>query len=287
MTKTKKRIAELDIIRGILVLLLVIDHFFYDCGFFVNEMFNYELLMASPIYALVQFARVYWRHPLRKAIRQICLLLFFLISGICASFSKNNLKRSLKLMLFSAAATILSFGYSYLTKHWDFLINVKAEPLYWLFPIFFCYGFSIFTYEIIHRTVRFIMKRDSLIAPCIALLGGLAIIFVFIYYDLHNAPLEFYERDHFFEYVLGFSQAYEDFDSWPLFPFMGYLLIGVFTGFVLYREKKSIFFKEQDSNLFVKLNKPISFLGRHSLWVYILHQVIIVPILYGVFYLSI
>ena len=283
---TKKRIPELDIVRGILIILLVIDHFFYEAGFFVNELFPLETIINSPIYSLVSFAREYWSSPIRQIVRQICLLLFFVVSGICASFSKNNLKRSLKLMLFSTIATFLSFGYSYLTKNWDFLIEAGAKPMYWLFPIFFCYGFSIFIYEMIHRLTKLIMKRDSMVAPFIAFFLGMFILALFIHFDLYNAPWENYERSHFWKYILGFANCREDFDSWPLIPFMGYLLIGVFVGFVVYNHRESLIFKN-DNNLFVRLNKPVSFLGRHSLWVYILHQVFILPVLYLVFYLMV
>ena len=63
-------------------------------------------------------------------------------------------------------------------------------------------------------------------------------------------------------------------DYFPLHPNLGYFLIGAAIGKTLYRKKESLLPALADYGIW----KPLCFLGRHSLWVYLLHQ----PILSGI-----
>lgn len=60
-------------------------------------------------------------------------------------------------------------------------------------------------------------------------------------------------------------------DYYPIFPFLPVTLAGVLTGRLFYAGKKSLFGFELDS-------KVVRFISRNSLWIYLLHQ----PVLIGV-----
>lgn len=68
-------------------------------------------------------------------------------------------------------------------------------------------------------------------------------------------------------------------DYTPLFPWFGPVLIGIFVGTNLYRQKKTLF-KEKGCNQGFFLRK-LGFLGRNSLLIYCVHQ----PIFWGGFML--
>ncbi len=62
-------------------------------------------------------------------------------------------------------------------------------------------------------------------------------------------------------------------DYWPLIPFLGWFLLGIVLGRLLYREKKPRIPALQERCRF------LAFCGRHSLAIYLIHQ----PVLLGIF----
>jgi uncharacterized membrane protein len=78
---------------------------------------------------------------------------------------------------------------------------------------------------------------------------------------------------------LGFSpQAFYTFDYFPLLPWFGVVLMGIFLGNVLYTNKKRNFRLFDFSNSII--SKSACFLGRHSLAIYFLHQPFMVAAIY-------
>ena len=90
------RIHEIDFIRGILILLVVMDHIFNFTMNFSSGWAGAEHL--QPYYALNQAMHFYWDHPVRMVVRWICLISFCFISGISCAFSKSNSKRALQMV---------------------------------------------------------------------------------------------------------------------------------------------------------------------------------------------
>ena len=69
--------------------------------------------------------------------------------------------------------------------------------------------------------------------------------------------------------VIGISPNFFTFDYFPIFPWIGVLFFGIFFGEVFYEKIKKI---EIDV-------KPILFIGKNSLLIYLLHQPLLVLIL--------
>jgi uncharacterized membrane protein len=67
-------------------------------------------------------------------------------------------------------------------------------------------------------------------------------------------------------------------DYFPLLPWFGVVLMGIFLGNSLYQNNKRKFLLKDHSQFI--MNRMICFLGRHSLIIYLLHQLIIVGLLY-------
>ena len=61
-------------------------------------------------------------------------------------------------------------------------------------------------------------------------------------------------------------------DYFPLFPFLGYFLLGAASGRKLYPRRQTRFPRLSTQNLFLRF---LCFCGRHSLWIYLLHQPVI------------
>jgi uncharacterized membrane protein len=66
-----------------------------------------------------------------------------------------------------------------------------------------------------------------------------------------------------------------------LFPHLGYFMIGVVLGRLLYSDKKSLLPNFPKNNLIIRFLK---FCGRHSIWIYLIHQPVIYLVLNLVFH---
>ena len=64
-------------------------------------------------------------------------------------------------------------------------------------------------------------------------------------------------------------------DYWPIFPWFGVVLLGVFAGNVLYPWTKRIASTAPGPPLV----RPLAFLGRHSLPIYLIHQPVLIAAL--------
>ncbi len=95
----KGRIIELDFLRGFSILLMFFDHFMYDMAYVMGKVFDSFPGQSSFFLWLVNNAQRYWVSDIRFHIRNIVVFIFLCLIGVCCSFSRNNLKRGLKLFI--------------------------------------------------------------------------------------------------------------------------------------------------------------------------------------------
>jgi uncharacterized membrane protein len=69
-------------------------------------------------------------------------------------------------------------------------------------------------------------------------------------------------------------------DYFPLLPWFGVVLIGLFLGQKIYPALQAKYLKKQQNPL---LLNPIVFIGKHSLIIYIVHQPILFILLFFLF----
>jgi uncharacterized membrane protein len=65
-------------------------------------------------------------------------------------------------------------------------------------------------------------------------------------------------------------------DYWPIFPWFGVMLLGVFAGNALYGDRGKL---DASPSARPPSVEPLTFLGRHSLLVYLVHQPILLAAL--------
>ncbi len=85
-----RRLWEIDVIRGIALILMIVYHFFYDLNVFFNFNIAYD---KGPIFL----------------IGKIAAILFILVAGISSSFSKNNILRGLKLITWGCIIFLVTY----------------------------------------------------------------------------------------------------------------------------------------------------------------------------------
>ncbi len=245
--KLSKRVIELDLLRGVAVLLMILDHFMFDLWGLLPTFFRtYPENIAD-------FAMKYWDWDVRTAIRTVVLFIFFSLTGVCSSFSRSNLKRGGKLMAVAMLLTLFTFIIGKIADYRNLTI---------VFGVLHCIALSLLC---VGLTERLHWNRYVYLAVGVILWGIGIVISVRV-----DAHLIGYGTEPFFpllgKTILGFAQCGSDSFDFP--TTCGQIFVGVFLGKWLYRERKSLFGKPYRNN-------PITFMGRHSLWVYFIHQLLL------------
>ena len=169
---------------------------------------------------------------------------FIMVSGASAHFSKSNKKRGFRLFLIAAALTVVTT-----------LANLPIK-----FGILHFLSVCMMLYGVIGARKIFLSKVTPL--ACVALFA----IFRYIT-DEALVSLKFL-------YPLGFRHPeFESMDYYPMLPWIFLFIIGIWIGdFIKRHREEPIFCK--------KFPPALTFLGRHSLAVYALHQPILLALVY-------
>lgn len=251
VSKFEFRIHEIDLLRGFLIILVVFDHLMWFINYYC---FHYSS----------GFLTWYWTSNLRFIVRQIVLMLFMFTCGISCHLSRNNKKRGFLLLAFSILVVLVThiLQLTPLFNNRVIIIDINilgvialSILLYALCQklstknLFFVVGLLILFYVMI--TVTYNHFNDGVYNPFTAIL-----------YCPFNPIKAGYVGDYL-----------------PLFPYVIFLFLGVIFARFIYKEKKSVILKKG------RWEKPICFLGRHTLIIYIAHEVIFTGIfmLIGVF----
>lgn len=244
----KDRAWELDFLRGVALIMMLFMHMSWDVRYeFRADVFSY--LEAGWFWSFV--------HP-------IIVVLFVSVSGICCTFSRSNIKRGLKLL---AATLALVIGTYIATEY----IGINCLIIFNVLAVLTC---GIFLYALI----SFIEKKLKLKSDVVNLIMGLLGLYIVICgCDIHYMD---YSTEALVFLPVGFDIAGTPWmaDYMPLFPWLGVFLIGCVIGRLCYKDKKTMFAGR--GKVMKAISRPIEFIGRHSLIIYLVHQ----PVVYGILY---
>ena len=240
-----ERFWEIDVLRGIAILMMITYHLFFDL--------NYFGVYTTDLYSLPVLLFLY---PIGT--------LFLLLVGISLTLSYGRIQNTLtprqkqkKFLLrgtgiFSLSLLITAVTWVY--PHKGFII----------FGVLHCIGVSIIlAYPLIRRRELSLLLGLIFIIVGVFLSTMVTVSFPWLLW-LGLIPVPFYTLDYF-----------------PLLPWFGVVLIGIFIGNSLYQNNTRRFSLKNHSQFI--LTRGVCFLGRHSLIIYFLHQLVIVGLLYVFF----
>ena len=250
-TLAKDRAWELDFLRGIALILMLFMHTSWDIRYeFHCRVFSY--LEADWFWS--------FGHP-------VIVVLFVSVSGICCTFSRNNVKRGLKLLAASTALFVVTF---LITKFG----GIDCLIIFNVLALLTC---GVFLYAI----VSYIEKKKNINPNIINLILGLAGLYIVICgCNIHHMD---YSTDSLIFLPVGFYMSSQpaQADYMPLFPWLGVFLLGCVIGRTCYKDKKTLFANRREGMKAV--SRPVEFIGRHSLVIYLAHQPVVYSILYLIF----
>lgn len=175
--------------------------------------------------------------------------MLILISGICTRLTRSNLKRGIKTTLAALLVTA---------------VTAVIEPdMTIIFGILHFFGVAMLIYAALGKLIDKIPSYIGI--PLFTLL------WIFTYNIYSCAPKM---PKSIILFILGFNTGHISGDYYPLMPHLFLFLVGAFVG--------RIFTSGKAPRCFT-LNPipPLSFIGRHTLFIYLIHQ----PILYAITWL--
>ena len=95
----KPRVWEIDFLRGLSIFMMFLDHFLYDVRTLPYYFSNYLKVDNKGFMGLVAFSNWFYDSGVRVPLHIIFVALFFLLSGISCSFSKNNFAHAIKIFI--------------------------------------------------------------------------------------------------------------------------------------------------------------------------------------------
>lgn len=225
--KANSRLWEIDMLRGLALVLMVVYHFLYD----LNVFFNIDIVYyQGPVYYLGKAAAV----------------LFILIAGTSCTFSRHNASRGIK---------IIAWGFVI------FLVTGLVLPgSNIVFGILQFLGVCILFYPVYRGISPYLLAGAGIL---IILAADMTSHFI----AAHNwlVPLGLKGPD--------FSSV----DYFPLVPWAGVFLLGVSSGKLVYIQKRSRLVRTR------QFLNPLASAGKYTLLIYLIHQPLILAVLYLVF----
>ncbi|NLT12168.1 MAG: DUF1624 domain-containing protein [Clostridiaceae bacterium] len=257
------RAFELDLLRGWAILMMIFHHLSYDL-IYIFEI-NLGRYIESDVYNHIV-------HP-------IMLIVFTGVSGVCCVFSKNNFKRALKMLV---AALVLSIGMA--IASW-----LTQSNLYVFFNILHLVTVGTFLYACIQKIEYMYLRHSRKEASDKSnfgqstVVGHLVILFLAIAIFISSQYVERYNlvSDNIFLLPIGIIPRGIGGmgDYLPMIPWLGFFMVGTLVGRLFYTSKKTLFPKTP--NYLRKIFAPLEWLGQNSLWIYLLHQPIIMIVLFA------
>lgn len=243
----KIRFHLLDVIRGITIINMIIYHGLFD----VVTICGIHISFYSSI----------WGHIYQQ---MICWTFIFL-SGMCRALGSRNPKRGIIVSLCGILITLVT------------MIFLPEEKI--IFGVLTMLGAAMLITLALDKVLRQIPNSVGL---------GLSLLFFFVTRNVYSHSLgfeglvicklpDFLYKDYFTAF-LGFPfKGFFSGDYFPIIPWIFLFLAGFYFCLII-KDKEKI-------QKILSKNVPVlSFLGRHSLFIYMLHQVVLYIAVLGIYY---
>ena len=229
MANSKPRIWELDALRGVCILCVLVVHFLFDLSFFGG------LDLTLPAWYVF--------------IQEYGGAIFVVLSGVCVTLGSKSVRRGLIVFACGMLITAVTYGM--------YRLGMSGADVVVKFGVLHLLGVCMLVYPAFKK-----------LPP--AMLTVLGLVIAITGYAIRGVVVP----QHWL-FPLGLTyEGFTSSDYFPLFPQLGYFLIGAAIGKTAYREKRTLL---PGSFQKTGIARFFCWCGRQSLFIYLLHQ----PIVYG------
>lgn len=196
------------------------------------------------VYDLNEFAKVDidYNGTLWHYIGEISALIFIFVSGVSSGLSRNCVKRGTKVFGFGMLLTIVTYFFD------------RTE--YIRFGILHFLGIAMILSPLLNRLKKWQMISIGIISLLFGSFAANTIVSTFL--------------------LLPFGLVYNNFSSmdyYPLFPYLSVYILGILIFRIFYYKGDSIFKTNYNS-------KVIQYISKNSLIIYLIHQPILLSMIY-------
>lgn len=223
-----KRIRELDALRGLMILGVVVIHLLFDLDYFLGI----DVV----------------KDPILQYCLDRCGFLFVVLSGVSVTLGRRCIRRGLQVFGCGMVITAVTAGM--------YLLGMADKFIIIYFGVLHLLGVCMLLWPVFRKLPPW----------ALALLGA---AFVALGVWMRGIRVETFWFVPLGLVFRGFASS----DFFPLFPHLGWFLLGASLGKTLYREKRPLLPRLPQG----AVSRFFQFCGRHSIWIYLVHQ----PILYG------
>lgn len=242
-TTARRRFDFLDQLRGLLLLSMILYHFFWDLTW----------IFLAPLSWFGGWQTDLWQ--------QLTVSLFILLSGFCWKLGKNPFHRGLQ---------VLAMG---IVPFLGTLLFLPSSPIY--FGILVFLGSAMILMIPIEKTLVNVPPRTGLFLSILLFFCFRTISQGSLDWIIWRIPLPEGLYQNYFTAYLGLPPAtFSSADYFPLLPWFFLFLAGYFLYRLWLLMNRPVFSFGFDST-------KIRWLGRHSLLVYLLHQPFLYSLFWG------
>ena len=264
------RVWELDFLRGVFIVLMLVDHTFFD----IMELFGAQWTFAGQPWAdAVLAANHYWVMPLRDWVHDGVLWGFLVLCGLATSLTRDHVLRAAKLGVCAAILTVGTVWAQRVGLAED--IAIRWGVLHML-AVSCLVSSAVYSLTVNHRVA-------AVLVPLV-LAAVLYLVNVLCWeagtWPQSPAWLCVVSRN------MGDYWAWTPGDFFPLLgdmsntsrllavPYLSRVLVGTALVPLLYPARRSLLPRLEGAWC-----RPLCFLGRHTLWIVLVHQVVIAILL--------
>ena len=240
-SSSHQRMAFFDVVRGFSVISMVLFHLCYD----LRYIYQVPLGFFQPPFQDIWRASISWT--------------FLFVAGCMCSFSRNNLKRSLRYLGVAAAVFVAT--------------TVVAVDTSISFGIIFCMGASTLVFYMLDR-IDLAPKgwlAGIILFSLFLVLRGVPRGYVGMGEFVTSLPRELYQT-HYLAFLGLPGPGFASGDYYPLIPFTLMYLTGVSFGRMWHETGYPEWFQKVRC-------APLQTVGRYALPIYVLHQPLIIGLL--------
>lgn len=180
-------------------------------------------------------------------------VLFLLLSGICVTLGSHPLRRGLIVFGCGMVCTAVTAGM--------YLLGAAGKAIIIYFGVLHCLGSCMLLWPVFRRIPTAVIAVSGVLLTAVG-------------FWVRTLRVQH-------PWLIPFGVCYPGFassDYFPLLPFLGFFLLGAAVGQTVYRRRQSLLPKWDPDSPILRF---LCGCGRHSLWIYLLHQ----PVLYLICFL--